>query len=193
MRARRDGRLLLVRHGQSTWNAEGRWQGQADPPLSELGIEQARAAATAIGPVDAIWSSDLARSRDTARILSGHLGLAVATDARIRERDAGPWTGLTREEIEARYPGHLADGRRPPGFETDDALTRRVCAALAEFATRLDGGTGVVVTHGGVILSVERRHGLERAPIRNLEARWLEVVGAASPTGFAIGERVHLL
>ena len=186
------GRLLIVRHGQSTWNASGRWQGQADPPLSEHGVEQAELAAKALDEVDAVWSSDLERARHTAGILAARHGLEVRTDPRLRERAAGPWTGLTRGEIEARYPGYLADGRRPPGYEDDASLAARAFAALGDFAAALAGGTGVVVSHGGVILTVERWHGIERTPIHNLEARWL-LVERGSPTGFAVGERVTLL
>ena len=168
--------LLVVRHGQSTWNALGRWQGQADPPLSPLGVEQAELAAKAIDRADLVWSSDLERANHTARILAAPHAVAVTSDARVRERAAGPWTGCTREEIEARDPGFLADGRRPPGYETDDALAARVFSALAEFARALDGGTGLVVSHGGVILTVERAHGIGAAtpsdrPSR-VTARW---------------------
>lgn len=184
--------ILIVRHGQSTWNAAGRWQGQADPPLSELGVEQAERAAAVIDRVDAVWSSDLERANHTARILAAPHGLAVVADARVRERAAGPWTGLTRDEIDAQYPGHLVDGRRPPGYEDDDSLATRAFAALTEFAESLAGGTGVVVSHGGVILTVERWHGIERTPIHNLEARWLEVA-PESPTGFTVGARVALM
>ena len=186
-------RILLVRHGQSTWNADGRWQGQADPPLSALGVEQAEAAAQVLERIDAVWSSDLQRANHTARILSAPHALSVTADDRMRERAAGPWTGLTRAEIEAQYPGHLADGRRPPGYEDDESVGARALAALRELAEQLDGGTGVVVTHGGVILTVERFHGIGRTPIQNLEARWIEAAGPESATGFAVGERVHLL
>jgi broad specificity phosphatase PhoE len=186
-------RLLLVRHGQSTWNALGRWQGQADPPLSPLGIEQAETAAKLLDRVDAVRSSDLERAHHTARILASAQGHEVSLDVRVRERDAGAWTGLTREEIDAQYPGYLEDGRRPPGYESDDDLVRRTVGALREFATNLVGGAGLVVTHGGVILSLERRHGLVRTPIHNLEARWLESVGAGPGMEFALGERVALL
>jgi broad specificity phosphatase PhoE len=186
-------RILLVRHGQSTWNADGRWQGQADPPLSPLGVEQAEAAARVLERIDAVWSSDLQRANHTARILSVPHDLAVTADDRMRERAAGPWTGLTRAEIEAQFPGHLADGRRPPGYEDDASVGERALAALRELAEQLGGGTGVVVTHGGVILTVERLHGIGRTPIRNLEARWIEVAGPESATGFAVGERVTLL
>lgn len=181
-------RLLLLRHGESTWNAQGRWQGQADPPLSEVGVAQARAAARALERVDALWSSDLARAHHTATILSEHHALVVRADARVRERAAGPWTGLTRDEIEARFPGYLAEGRRPPGYEDDTSLRERALDALHEFAGALRGGTGVVVTHGGVIVTVERHLGLERVPIHNLEGRWIEVDTA----GITVGERVLL-
>ena len=195
-------RLLLVRHGQSTWNAEGRWQGQADPPLSDLGVEQAETAAAVLDRIDAVWSSDLQRANHTARILSVPHALEVAVDPRIREREAGPWTGLTRDEIEAQFPGHLSRGVRPAGYETDDSLAARTLAALTEIATALDGRTAVVVTHGGVIVTVERHHGLERTPIHNLEARWLEWRADSSEVsdtsgggtaGFVVGERVTLL
>lgn len=185
-------RILVVRHGQSTWNAVGRWQGQADPPLSEHGVEQAELAAKSIDRVDGVWSSDLERANHTARILAAPHGLAVTADARIREREAGPWTGLTRDEIEAQFPGYLADGRRPPGYEGDESLADRALTTLRELAALLDGGTGLVVSHGGVIVTVERWHGIERTPIHNLEARWLDA-DDASPTGFTVGERITLL
>jgi probable phosphoglycerate mutase len=175
-----------VRHGQSTWNADGRWQGQADPPLSELGIAQAEAAARAVDGVDAIWASDLVRARRTASILAAPRGLDVVADARLRERDAGEWTGLTRAEIEERYPGALAERRRPPGFEADGVLVVRALAALRDLADALAGGTAVVVTHGGVILAVERHHGEARTPVANLEGRWMEADGSGA---FHLGER----
>src|SRR5438270_7968282 len=129
-------RVLLVRHGQSEWNALGRWQGQADPPLSDLGRDQARAAARALGAVDAVFASDLQRATETAHIIAGALGIGpVLIDERLRERDAGEWSGLTRDEIHERYPGYLPDDRhrtfapdpdgeprRPPGWESDEAL-----------------------------------------------------------------------
>lgn len=185
-------RILLVRHGQSTWNAVGRWQGQADPPLTPHGVEQAERAASALEPMVAVWASDLERAAHTARILAAPRDLVVTTDPRMRERAAGPWTGLTRDEIEAQYPGWLDEGRRPPGYETDDDIAARAFGALREFAAALGGATGVVVSHGGVILTVERRHGIARTPIHNLEARWLEVDPGA-PTGFTPGPRVTLL
>jgi broad specificity phosphatase PhoE len=177
----------VVRHGQSTWNADGRWQGQADPPLSELGVAQAEAAAGAgaVNGVDAIWASDLERARHTASILAAARGLDVVVDARLRERDAGEWTGLTRAEIEEQYPGALEERRRPPGFERDDQLLVRALAALRDLAG-VGSGTAVVVTHGGVILAVERHHGEERTPVANLEGRWLHVDASGE---FRLGDR----
>src|SRR5512132_523882 len=78
-------RLLLVHHGESTWNADGRWQGQADPPLSELGEQQAADAAVHVAPIDAVWSSNLARARRTAMIIAGARGVDVRVDPRLRE------------------------------------------------------------------------------------------------------------
>jgi probable phosphoglycerate mutase len=179
-------RILVVRHGQSTWNADGRWQGQADPPLSHLGVAQAAAAARTLDGVDAIWASDLERARHTAEILAADRALGVVADARLRERDAGEWTGLTRVEIEERFPGALAERRRPPGFEPDEPLLGRALAALRDLARALGGGTAVVVTHGGVILAVERHHGEERTPVANLEGRWLELDGDGH---IVLGER----
>src|SRR3546814_1711635 len=101
-------RVLLVRHGQSEWNATGRWQGQADPPLTDLGRAQAHHAARSLGVVDAIVASDLQRAADTALIISGELGVGpVVLDEGLRERDAGEWSGLTRAEIERDWPGYL--------------------------------------------------------------------------------------
>jgi len=179
-------RILVVRHGQSTWNADGRWQGQADPPLSELGIAQAEAAARAVDGVDAIWASDLERARHTAAILAIPRGLEVVADVRLREREAGEWTGLTRTEIDEQYPGALAERRRPPGFEADDVLVVRALAALRDLAAALAGGTGIAVTHGGVILAVERHHGEDWTPVANLEGRWIE---AGADGSFGLGDR----
>ena len=179
-------RILVVRHGQSTWNADGRWQGQADPPLSELGVAQAEAAARSVDGVDAIWASDLERARHTAGILATPRGLEVVADVRLREREAGEWTGLTRAEIDEQYPGALTERRRPPGFEPDDVLVVRALAALRDLAAALAGGIAIAVTHGGVILAVERHLGEDWTPVANLEGRWIEA-GADGTLG--LGDR----
>ncbi len=166
-------RMLFVRHGESEWNAVGRWQGQADPPLSSRGRRQARAAASAIGAVDAIVASPLQRALETALILSEELGIGpVLLEPSLVERDAGEWSGLTRSEIEHAFPGYLADGRRPPGYEADHLMLERILAAVANIADSNGDGDVLVVTHGGVIYALEQHLGgaFERKP--NLGARW---------------------
>src|SRR4030095_11495773 len=88
-------RALLTRHGQSEWTALGRWQGQTDPPLTDLGRRQAHEAARSLGVVDGIWASDLQRAAETAAIIGDDMGVGpVVVDADLRERDAGEGTGL---------------------------------------------------------------------------------------------------
>lgn len=182
-------RILLVRHGQSTWNADGRWQGQADPPLSDLGERQARDAAQAVGMVDAIYASDLERAAHTAGLIADQLGADVVRDPRLRERHAGGWQGLTRVEIEAGWPGFLASGERPDAYESDDDLLTRVLPALGDIAAAHDGDV-LVVTHGGVVRTVERQLGDDGdGLVPNLGGRWIEL----DRTGLRLGERVVLL
>jgi probable phosphoglycerate mutase len=184
-------RVLLVRHGESTWNAEQIWQGQADPPLSALGEQQAIDAAVHADGVDAVWSSDLARARRTAEIVASERGLPVVVDARLRERDAGEWQGLTRVEIEDRYPGYLASGRRPPGFEGDAALVTRALAAIEAIGTAHRGQTVLVVTHGGVVRTLERHLGaVDEGLLPNLGGRYFLSSGG---DGLSLGGRVLLL
>ncbi len=182
-------RALLTRHGQSEWNALGRWQGQADPPLSELGRRQAHEAARSLGAVDGIWASDLRRAAETAAIIGDDMGVGpVVLDADLRERDAGEWTGLTRAEIEQRYPGYLPDSRRPAGWESDEHLVARAQRALRRIADAIPGGDGLVITHAGVVFAVERRLGQDRTRLANVEGRWVTVARGE----LRLGERVLL-
>jgi broad specificity phosphatase PhoE len=183
--------LLVVRHGQSVWNADGRWQGQADPPLSLFGEEQAAAAAPRIDGVSAVYTSDLVRALRTAEIIAARLGIPVAADPRLRERQAGPWQGKTRAEIEAAWPGYLASGRRPPEYEDDDSVLARVLPALAAIAERSRKANAVlVVTHAGVVRTVERHLGADvDGPLPNLGGRWIHHDGTRS----SLGERALLL
>ncbi len=184
-------RILLVRHGQSTWNASARWQGHADPPLTDVGQRQAAAAAEAIGAVDAIVSSPLQRAHHTAVILSEFLGVGpVHLDERLMERDAGEWTGLTHTEIDVRYPGDRAAWRTPPGFEPDEDLLERVLRALEDLATAFAGGDIVAVTHGGVIFALVKHLAGDEHRIPNLGAQWVEV---GHNGVLRLGERVPLL
>lgn len=141
--------VLLVRHGETDWNRDRRLQGQTDVPLNDAGRAQAAALARELAgtEVDAVYSSDLARSLETARAIAEPHGLEVVTRAALRERHFGSWEGLTDEEIRARFP-EAATG--PWGdAETHEQLTERVLAALHEIAASHPGGVVVVVTHGG--------------------------------------------
>ena len=175
-------RLLLLRHGQSTWNAQRRWQGWADPPLSGLGESQARAMAAVLagGPTFAgAISSDLRRSVDTARILADELGVGAAeVEPDLRERDVGDWSGRTTDEIEDIWPGAIAAWRAgllpgPPGGEPEVAFTARVVGAVERLASR-SGGPLLVVTHGGVIRALERHLGGDPSSTANLCGRWVQ-------------------
>ena len=155
-------RILLARHGETDWNRAGRWQGQADPPLNELGRRQAGTLADQLAEdgVAAIYSSDLRRARDTARIVADRLGLDVTEDRALREIDVGSWSGLTREEVGERFPDGFARwlaGEIGHDGETRDELAQRVVPAVESIAHEHAGESVLVVTHGGVIRAL-RRH-----------------------------------
>lgn len=183
-------RVLLTRHGQSAWNAEGRWQGQADPSLSELGRAQAHAAAMLVGSFDAVIASDLERAHSTAQIIAEGSGIGpVLVDPRLRERDAGEFQGLTRPEIEERFPGYLASETWPPSWEPDTSLLARALEALDEIVERVGTGEVLVVAHAGIIYAVEDHFGVEFERIPNLWARWL----THDDRGWRLGDRVSLV
>ncbi len=183
-------RLLLIRHGQSEWNAARRWQGQADPPLSELGRRQAAEAAARLEPVDVVATSTLQRSRVSAEIIAEELGCDPPIPVpELIERDVREFSGLTRAQIEERYPGFLEDGRRPPGWEDDAALLDRVLAGLNRLAGLVGDQSALVVTHGGVIHTLERHLGCPPNRVANMSGRWVTMTdGRMVP-----GERVHPL
>jgi len=185
-------RILLVRHGQSLWNAEGRWQGQADIDLSELGRNQAKAAAASLGSFDLIGSSTLSRAAETAFIISTALGIGpVIPVPSLVERSAGEWSGLTRADIEDQFPGYLSANKRPPGYEDDDSLWERIEAGIAEIAEMLGpDDEALVVAHGGLIYLLEDRSEQKRGRITNLGAIWIDVESNGS---FSVGERVELI
>ena len=184
-------RLLLVRHGQSEWNASGRWQGWADPPLTDLGRHQARVASEMVGSVDVLLSSDLERARETAEIIGEGIGVGpVVVDPGLRERHVGADPGLTRGAIEERWPGHLASYADPPGGETREQVVARVLDAVGRLAERFAGADVLAVSHGGVIRYLERHHGEERPPLPNLAG--VEVT--VGPEGrVSVGERLLLI
>jgi broad specificity phosphatase PhoE len=150
-------RLVLWRHGQTTWNVERRFQGQTDIPLDPTGQAQAERAARLLAGLhpDLIVSSDLSRAASTAAPLARLTGLEVTLDKDLRERHGGLWEGLTDAEIRERYPVEHASWTPPEG-EASGVVADRVAAALLRTATTVDeeapaGGLAVVVSHGAAL------------------------------------------
>ena len=148
--------LLLVRHGETDWNREGRWQGHSDTHLNELGREQAARVAAELDGVDVIYSSDLARAKETADVVASRLGLDVLVDERLRERSFGAWEGKTGPEIEAKFRDAHARWLAGEGPGADDAepfadFGARVEAFLRDVLARHPTETVLVVAHGGSI------------------------------------------
>jgi 2,3-bisphosphoglycerate-dependent phosphoglycerate mutase len=152
--------LLLARHGESDWNHTKRWQGFADRPLTELGRRQAEELADRLDDteLDAVYSSDLQRARDTAEVVARRKGLQVQTTPDLREVDVGSWSGLTRAEAEARFPDAYARWLQgEEGWEdgeTYEQLAARVVRAMQRIAAAHEGGRVLVVAHGGTIRAV---------------------------------------
>lgn len=154
-------RLLLIRHGQTTYNATGRMQGHLDTELSEVGLSQARAAADLLvdKQITAIVSSDLIRARDTAAVIGEKLGIKVDVDKRLRETHLGDWQGMTSAEVDEQYPGARAIWRHDPtwappqGESCVDVATRArpVIDELMRAHPEWDEGAVLVVAHGGAI------------------------------------------
>jgi len=152
-------RLVLARHGRTAWNAAGRGQGHHDVELDAVGHEQSAAAApflAAFGPVS-LWSSDLARCRQTTAYVAKETGLDPVFDARLREYDLGARTGLTMPEFESQYPDEYAafrDGHMAavPEGESTLQVEERMRAVLGDVLAGLGAGeTALVVTHGAAL------------------------------------------
>ena len=186
-------KLLLVRHGQSEWNALGRWQGKANPPLTDLGKEQALIAAKKLPNFSILASSDLVRARETAEIFAkahDKDSNDILIEPQVQERDAGEFSGLTRDEIDKKFPGYLAQNRWPSGWEPDDVLIKRLREGLGRIITSsTESDSIVVVTHGGCIYALESLLGEEYRRISNLGGRWFELIDDE----FYLGERIQLL
>jgi probable phosphoglycerate mutase len=151
-------RIVLWRHGRTEWNATGRFQGQTDISLDEVGREQADGAARRLASLqpERLVSSDLHRARDTMAALAALTGLEIDLDVRLRETFAGDWQGLTGAEISSRYPEEYKSWRAGDpllhvgGGETRQEVAERMAAAVRDVAARLsDDGLAVLTTHGG--------------------------------------------
>jgi alpha-ribazole phosphatase len=152
-------RLILIRHGETDWNTEGRWQGQADVALNATGWSQAQHIAHSLerAGITAVYSSDLQRARQTAQTLADAIGLPVFLDSHLREIHQGEWQGLLFSEIQRRYAQAYQDQRRdplnfaPPGGEPVAQVRERVLAATQEIIRRHPDATVAVVSHGFVL------------------------------------------
>lgn len=152
--------ILLARHGESDWNRTQRWQGHADRPLTDLGRRQAFDLAERLADteLDAVYSSDLQRARETAEIVARTKGLGVSVRPALREVDVGSWSGLTRTEAQERFPdGYLRWAGGAEGWddgETYEELSARVVAAVRKIAADHRGERVLVLAHGGSIRAV---------------------------------------
>ncbi len=159
----RPRKLILLRHGQTEWNASDRMQGQLDTDLSALGRTQAKEAARELATREPllIVSSDLRRALDTATELGNHAGLEVAIDPRLRETHLGEWQGLDHRQVDSAAPGARAAWRRdarmaPPGGENRVQVAARGVPVITELLDRPDWQDRpvVLVAHGGLIAAV---------------------------------------
>ncbi len=164
--------ILLARHGETEWNREGRFQGHADPPLTDVGRTQAAELADAVTEerLDAIYASDLRRAYETAEIVGARLRLPVAREGGLREIDVGSWQGLTRIEIDgAEWDGESRDEHR-----------RRVLEALRQIGERNPSGRVLVVAHGGTVRRVQEAVLGEALPVIGHCDMWPVAVEAGS-------------
>jgi probable phosphoglycerate mutase len=172
---------VLWRHGQTTWNLEHRFQGQADIPLDETGMAQAEYAARRLATLrpDAIFASDLSRAQQTAAALGRLTGLPVTLDKDLRERFGGVWEGLSDQEIRDRYPAERATWN-PPNGEPTAVVADRVAGAITRIAAGLsDGQLAVLVSHGAAL-----RIGMER--ILGLPALGIGVLGPLANCSWSV-------
>ena len=190
--------IVLVRHGETDWNRDNRFQGHADPPLNDTGREQARVLATELSTESfvAAYTSPLRRAAETAEILGGALGIEAVADGSLMEVDVGSWSGLTRTEVEARFPAGFARwleyGHGWDDGETYDDLGERVVTGLLNIGARHSDMAVLAVTHGGPIrsaLAAAERVSFDEA------RRSIHVIGNCAVVRLAIRdgalERVH--
>ncbi len=180
--------LVLIRHGQTAWNVEGRWQGQADPPLNDRGREQARRVAeyqSQFGFV-ALYSSDLRRAMETAQVIGTAMGVEVNPDPRLREINLGRWQGMLADEIRAQYPDEFKRWHEspltahPPDGEDITSLAVRILEAINEIIARYPRQRlGIVAHELPIAIVLSRSAGLELVHLRDRvpeNGAWSEVV-----------------
>jgi probable phosphoglycerate mutase len=193
-------RVVLVRHGQTEFNREDRWQGSgSDVPLNDAGRDEAARTAAALaerfgGAVAAVYTSDLERARETARIVAARLGVEVVDDPALRELSHGRWEGWTRAEVETRWPDEHAAYQADPyhvrrgGGESYEDLEARVWPDLERLADRHRGERIVAVSHGGPIrLALSKITGrslTDRDALGVVNGAWFEI--RRSPEGWSL-------
>lgn len=183
-------RVMIIRHGETAWNATGRWQGHAPVPLNDTGLAQAQALGAYLAAqgvrIDVLYSSDLRRAMQTAEAVAGPLGLKIHTDERLREVDLGEWQGLNRAEAQAwdteRYAAFEADWYTVPipSGESRNQLKARARTAFDDLTARHTDQVIGLVSHGGTIgMLFESLFGrIERPTLTNTS---LTIVERAAP------------
>ncbi|MGD8406760.1 MAG: histidine phosphatase family protein [Anaerolineales bacterium] len=182
--------LMLVRHGETEWNVQRRYQGQSDVPLSELGRRQAELIAERLAgqTIEAVYASDLERAWETASFIAEKIGLEVSSEPRLRELKFGILEGLTFEEAEEQYPEMIAAwlenfNNTPEGAETIDLFNARIVSLLDDLKTKHDEQIVLLVGHGGSLSEILRVVlGLSR------EKRWYLEMENASLSEVSIAE-----
>lgn len=181
-------RLVLIRHGETDWNVEGRYQGQADPPLNEKGLAQSRQLAAELRGVgiEVLYTSPLLRARQTAEILAEDLGIPLHTEPRLMEINQGEWQTRLRAEIESLYPDLFGRWETepwevtPPRGEHLSQVQKRVDDAVDEILARHPGEKVGLVAHRIPIALIKVRHqGMSRDIVRTLHlpnVYWEEIV-----------------
>ncbi len=183
-------RIMLIRHGQTDWNLEERWQGNTDVPLNAEGLMQARAVAARLKKdrVTAVYSSDLMRAKVTADVIAEAHGLTAQGDPRWRELNLGVFQGLTWHEIKARYPKEVERmhtnymGYATPKGESRQSMQDRAYASLLEIVAREpDASQTAIVSHGGtirvVLLRLFQEQQIEKRSISNTSVTTMETDG----------------
>jgi broad specificity phosphatase PhoE len=183
--------LLVVRHGITQWNADQRWQGWADIPLSDVGLRQVRVAARSLAFVlrdetrkVRLVSSDLMRAYQTAEAFQKELALgSIEVDEGLRERSVGDFSGKTTAEIERLWPGLLGKWRAGevaelPNGEPEDGFNARISSSVERLGAEAEAADEltIAVSHGGVLHTLERLFGGGAAPVANVSGRWFCVV-----------------
>ncbi len=186
-------RLYLVRHGETAWNVQRRYQGQSDLPLSDVGVEQAEALACRLADekFDAIYASDLKRAWETANAIAEKSGLAVISEPRLREMNFGIIEGLTFDEAQTRYPKVMAAwlknyNQPPPDGEPLNIVSARVLSLLDDLQKKHADQTICLVAHGGPLSEIIRL--VLELPA---ERRWSFAMDNASLSELILGENGH--